>query len=130
MIILTKAAAKQVKVAMTETDAEGMSLRIAARRLEDGSFDYAMGFDDTDHNDTQARSHGVDVVVAPTSAELLQGATLDFVEIDGEPRFIFINPNDPSHSPLQDNAEPGEAPERETGGGDDPGIDVTQHGKT
>ena len=129
MITLTKAAAKQVKVAMTETDAEGMSLRIAARRLQDGSFDYAMGFDDTDHNDSHARTQGVDIVVAPTSTELLQGATLDFVEIDGEHRFIFINPNDPSHTPIE-NGEAGEDP---GGSGEapkgSPDINVTRHGK-
>ncbi len=43
-------------------------------------------------------SEGIQVLVSPGCVELLTGATLDFVEINpGEPRFIFINPNDPSH---------------------------------
>jgi len=34
------------------------------------------------------------------------GATLDYGEIDpGESQFIFINPNDPTHSAAQSNKE-------------------------
>ena len=102
MIHITDAAAKQVKQAMEDANAEGMSLRLAAKRLADGSFDYAMGFDHFDHNDSHSRTKGVEFVVAPTSTELLKGATLDFVEMEGEYRYIFINPNDPQHSPPQD----------------------------
>ena len=98
MITISKSAAKQIKASMEQSDAEGMSLRIAAKRLEDGSFDYAMGFDHSDHNDSHSRSNGIDIAVAPTSTELLHNATLDYVEMEqGEFRFIFINPNDPSH---------------------------------
>lgn len=98
MITISKAAAQQIKTSIEQTDAEGLSLRIAARRLEDGTLDYAMGFDNTDHNDSHSRSNGIDIVVAPTSTELLNDATLDYVEMDdGKFHFIFINPNDPSH---------------------------------
>ncbi|NKB76106.1 MAG: iron-sulfur cluster assembly accessory protein [Gammaproteobacteria bacterium] len=100
MINISESAAKQIKVAMEESDAEGLSLRIAAKRLEDGSFDYAMGFDHSDHNDSHSRSKGVEIAVAPTSTELLRNATLDYVQMDdGEYRYIFSNPNDPSHQP-------------------------------
>ena len=45
-----------------------------------------------------AQAQGINVLVSPGSVELLTGATLDFVEINpGEQKFIFINPNDPSH---------------------------------
>ena len=100
MITISKTAAQQIKNSIEQTDAEGLSLRIAARRLDDGTLDYAMGFDNTDHNDSHSRSNGIDIVVAPTSTELLRDATLDYVQMeDGEFRFIFINPNDPSHVP-------------------------------
>ena len=100
MITITKPAAAQIKTSMEQTNAEGMSLRLAAKRLEDGSIDYAMGFDESDHNDSHSRSNGVEVVVAPTSTELLLNATLDYVKLDGESeyRYIFINPNDATHS--------------------------------
>ena len=97
MITISKTAAKQIRLSMEETGTEGMSLRVAARRLDDGSLDYAMGFDETDHNDSHNRTNGIDVVVAPTSTELLSNAVLDYVEMEsGEFQFIFVNPNDPS----------------------------------
>ena len=97
MITVSKIAAKQIRLSMEETGTEGMSLRVAARRLDDGSLDYAMGFDETDHNDSHNRTNGIDIVVAPTSTELLSNAVLDYVEIEnGEFQFIFINPNDPN----------------------------------
>ena len=96
MITVSKAAAKQIRLSMEETGTEGMSLRVAARRLDDGSLDYAMGFDETDHNDSHNRTNGIDVVVAPTSTELLSNAVLDYVEMEnGDFQFIFVNPNDP-----------------------------------
>ena len=59
-----------------------------------------MGLDDKAAGDVLAVSAGINLLVAPGSVELLTGATLDFVEINsGEQRFIFINPNDPSHKP-------------------------------
>jgi len=43
-------------------------------------------------------TNGITLLVAAGSIELLTGATLDYVELNpGEQRFIFINPNDPSH---------------------------------
>ena len=99
MITISDSAAKQIKVSIEATDAEGLSLRIAAKRKEDGSLDYAMGFDQSDHNDSHSKSNGIDIVVAPTSTELLANANLDYVQMDdGEYHFIFINPNDPEHT--------------------------------
>ncbi|MXZ80859.1 MAG: iron-sulfur cluster assembly accessory protein [Gammaproteobacteria bacterium] len=98
MITITKAAARQIRLSMEETQSEGMFLRIAARRLQNGSLDYAMGFDNGDHNDSYSTSGGIEIVVAPTSTELLAGAELDYVEMDdGNFHFIFINPNDREH---------------------------------
>ncbi len=99
MITISESAARQIKASMQASNAEGLSLRIAAKRMGDGSLDYAMGFDSFDHNDSHSRSNGVEIVVAPTSTELLHNAKLDYVKMqDGEYRFIFINPNDPAHS--------------------------------
>ena len=114
MISVSEAAARQIRLSMRETESEGMVLRIAARRLDDGSLDYAMGFDQFDHNDSHSRSGGVDVVVSPTSTELLAGAKLDYVQMeDGEFRFIVINPNDVTHTPPEADDQPAS---REGGG--------------
>lgn len=92
-----------MRVSLDELDDEALALRIAARRKSDGEFDYAMGFDIPDHNDSQVRSHGVNVIVAPTSTELLTGARLDYVELEpGQFEFIFLNPNDPQYVPPQE----------------------------
>jgi iron-sulfur cluster assembly protein len=59
-----------------------------------------MGFDDKADGDLEVVASDIKVLISPGSAELLTGATLDFVELNpGELRFIFINPNDPSHKP-------------------------------
>jgi iron-sulfur cluster assembly protein len=93
MITVTPQAAEQIL-----KSAGGAALRLAARLDDKGVIEYGMGFDAQAEGDAQAVSNGVTVLVAPGSVELLTGATLDYVEINpGEWRFIFINPNDPSH---------------------------------
>jgi iron-sulfur cluster assembly protein len=103
MITITPAAAAQIRTAAKQGRMEGMALRIAAQRGADGSIQYAMGFDDsTRSDDTRYNSEGVDLVVAATSNMLLEGTTLDFVEIEsGRSEFIFMNPNDPNYRPPQ-----------------------------
>ena len=107
MITLTPAAAKQIKLAAKEGRMEGMALRIAAQRNSDGSIQYAMGFDDLDRrDDTRYACEGIDLVVAPTSTTLLEGTTLDYVELEnGKFEFIFMNPNDPNYRAPQDGAD-------------------------
>lgn len=104
MITITSAAAAQIRAAAKQGRMEGMALRIAAQRNADGQIQYAMGFDDSTRNDdTRFTSEGVDLVVAATSTMLLEGTTLDFVELEpGRSEFIFMNPNDPNYRPPQE----------------------------
>ena len=97
MISVTPAAAKQIQVSAQQGNSANMPLRVAVTRMEDGSFHYAMGFDDTRREDDNTfRSEGIDIVVAPQSLELLNGTVVDYVELDdGKWEIIFINPNDP-----------------------------------
>jgi iron-sulfur cluster assembly protein len=99
MITVTPQAAEQIAKSAQQTGADGACLRIAARLDGKGVIEYGMGFDDKAEGDVVvAAAGGVTLLVSPGSVELLAGATLDYVEINpGEPRFIFINPNDPSH---------------------------------
>jgi iron-sulfur cluster assembly protein len=101
MITVTSKAAEQIKQSAKQNQMEGMPLRIAATRGEDGSIQYAMGFaDQQDENDISYDSEGISVMVPPASVELLKGATLDFVELEpGQYNFIFLNPNDPNYVP-------------------------------
>ena len=51
-------------------------------------------------DDVLIHTEGVDIVFKPVYKELLEGAIMDFVEIEeGNPSFIFINPNDPNYVP-------------------------------
>lgn len=77
-----------------------MPLRVAATRQSDGRLDYGLGFDYPGGDDLEVTTEGVRVVIAPAHAELLKGATLDYVELEpGQHHFIFLNPNDPNYSP-------------------------------
>ena len=104
MIKVTEEAARQIKLSAKQGKAEGMPLRIAATKNEDDSIHYGMGFDDSKDDDISVTSQDVEIIVSPVSAELLKDTVLDFVELEpGKHQFIFMNPNDPTYKPPQDN---------------------------
>ncbi len=99
MFQLTPAAAEQIlQAAKTQPQGdENMAacLRVAAK-LEEGEIVYGLGFDEEREQDSVIESCGVTLLIAPRSLPLLEGASLDFVELKpGEFQFIFINPNEP-----------------------------------
>jgi len=96
MITVTPAAAAQIRESAKQGGVEGMPLRIAVTRMQNGAFHYALGFDDNQHEgDKTFQSEGIDVVVAPPSQDLLTGTVIDYVDMEGGKEIIFINPNDP-----------------------------------
>jgi len=98
MITITSEAARQILASAEQAEVKEPYLRLAARLDASGTIEYGMGFDDRAPSDLLAMSQGINVLISPGSVELLTGATLDFVEINpDESRFIFVNPNDPSH---------------------------------
>jgi iron-sulfur cluster assembly protein len=100
MITITPQAAEQILKSARQAGLKDACLRLAARLGDKGAIEYGLGFDDTAEGDTQVVTGDIKVLVSPGCVELLSGATLDYVEINpGELRFIFINPNDPSHKP-------------------------------
>jgi len=102
MITVTPQAAEQILKSAQQAGLEEACLRLAARLGDKGAIEYGMGFDGTAEGDTQVVSGEIKLLVSPGCVELLTGATLDYVEINpGEQRFIFINPNDPSHKAPQ-----------------------------
>lgn len=95
MIQVTSIASQQIQNAAQQAGAQGMALRVAAKRDFDGSIQYGMGFDEQGESDFMLEAEGVQVIVAVDSQALLKGATLDFVELSpGNMQFVFINPND------------------------------------
>ena len=103
MFKLTATAADQVRSAAQQSGTEGMVLRLAASKRDDGTIDYKMGFDEPSEDDIRFTTEGVEVVMAPEDVPLLDTATLDFVELEqGEFQFIFMNPQDPTYVPPED----------------------------
>ena len=103
MISLSSAALEQIRLSAESGEMQTTPLRIAAKKLEDGSFHYAMGFDEQRlPGDSFFNFDGVDLVVSTGSLELVDGMTIDFVELEpGKTQFIFLNPNDPEFVPPQ-----------------------------
>ena len=101
MIKITPAAAKQIKASATEGNMHGLAMRIAARRNPDGSIHYGLGCDDQQiEGDVHITQQGIDVIIGEASKLLLEGTTLDYVELaPGEYQFIFMNPNDSNFTP-------------------------------
>lgn len=110
MIKVTPEAAKQIIEAAKQGQTEGFALRLAAQRNEDNSIEYMMGFDDAHRDeDIQIDSEGVKLVTSAGNVELLNGMTIDYVEIEpGQYNFIFLNPNDPSYQAPVEGGEPTE----------------------
>lgn len=98
MITITDTAIAKIKESAGQDEVQGLVLRVAAMKQDDGSIGYGMGFDEKKEDDAVVESNGIEVVIAPSSRELLIGLTIDYVTLDdGEENFIFINPNDPTH---------------------------------
>lgn len=100
MITITPQAAEQILKSARQSGSAEACLRLAARLDGKGGLEYGMGLDEVAEGDVQVKAGEIRILVSAGSVELLTGATLDYVEINpGEARFIFINPNDPSHKP-------------------------------
>lgn len=95
MFKLTPAAAEQILRA-AQAQPDSAALRVAAK-IEDGELVYGLGFDEERENDLVYESEGVQLLISPRSQELLDEASLDFVELKpGEFQFVFINPKEPA----------------------------------
>ena len=81
MITLTPTAATKVKTLLDAEGEPGLALRVAVRPGGCSGFSYEMFFD------------GVRVVVDPSSASLLTGATLDYKDGLQQAGFAIDNPN-------------------------------------
>ena len=94
MITLTDSAASKVKELL---DAEGepeLALRVAVRPGGCSGYSYEMFFDgDVAGDDELADFGGVKVIVDPSSAQLLKGATLDYKDGLQNAGFAIDNPN-------------------------------------
>jgi len=94
MITLTDTAASKVKELLDAEGADDLALRVAVRPGGCSGFSYEMFFDgDIAGDDEQAEFGEAKVVVDPASAQLLQGATLDYKDGLDQSGFSITNPN-------------------------------------
>ncbi len=94
MITMTEAAASKVGQLIEQEGDDALALRVAVRPGGCSGFSYEMYFDTDVAGDDKTASFGpVKVVVDPSSAMLLEGATLDYREGLQETGFSIDNPN-------------------------------------
>ena len=94
MITLTDRAIGKVGELIASEGEEGLALRVAVRPGGCSGFSYEMFFDtDRDAEDLITDYNGVGVVVDPSSAQLLEGATLDYKDGLQDAGFSIDNPN-------------------------------------
>ena len=94
MITLTDTAASKVKDLIEAEGEPNLALRVAVRPGGCSGFSYEMFLDsDVAEDDNLADYAGVRVVVDASSAELLQGATLDYKDGLQGAGFAIENPN-------------------------------------
>ena len=94
MIALTDNAAAKVAELITAEGDESLALRVAVRPGGCSGFSYEMFFDaDVANDDVTLEQGGVRVVVDPSSAQLLTGATLDYKDGLQGAGFSINNPN-------------------------------------
>jgi iron-sulfur cluster assembly accessory protein len=88
MITLTDTATSKVGQLLQAEGAEDLALRVAVRPGGCSGFSYEMFFDGDIAADDNVR-----VVVDPASAQLLEGATLDYKDGLEQSGFAVTNPN-------------------------------------
>ena len=97
MITLTDSATSKVRELLDAEGVEDLALRVAVRPGGCSGFSYEMFFDgEIAVDDTEAQFGEVQmvkVVVDPASAQLLEGATLDYKDGLDESGFAITNPN-------------------------------------
>ena len=95
MITLTDAAAGKVKELLASEGADDLALRVAVRPGGCSGFSYEMFFDGEIATDDEQATFGdaVTVVVDAQSAQLLDGATLDYKDGLEQSGFAITNPN-------------------------------------
>jgi iron-sulfur cluster assembly accessory protein len=94
VITLTDTATSKVKELITQEGEDGLMLRVAVRPGGCSGFSYEMFFDsEREDDDLTVDYSGVTVVVDPSSAQLLDGASLDFKDGLQGAGFAINNPN-------------------------------------
>jgi Fe/S biogenesis protein NfuA len=96
MITISPRAAEKIRQVMTSKKQEGSSLRLSIQGRGLGGFRHELRFvpaDSASDGDVQLTVEGLHVLIDPSSAENLEGASIDFVEDGLHGGFKVENPN-------------------------------------
>ncbi len=92
MISLTENAAKQIQKVQNDTSAADLFLRVDVVDGGCSGHQYKLGFDDPHEGDEQFESYGISLVINESSAQILDGVEIDYVENLEGSTFTFKNP--------------------------------------
>lgn len=93
-VIITEAAALQIKEMMKQNEEEGAFLRIAIKGGGCSGLSYGMGFvPEAEEDDYQYEQHGIKVVVNKEDALVLNGTQIDYKQSMMGGGFTIDNPN-------------------------------------
>lgn len=95
MIDVRPAAVSKLQSIMTEKQLVGYGLRVYIAGSGCSGLQYGLGFDKPRDGDTVDTVQGMDVLIDPASAPLLDGSIVDYVDEDGG-GFRIENPNQAS----------------------------------
>ncbi len=94
MLTLTPSATTKVGELLEQEGEDNLFLRVAVRPGGCSGFSYEMYFDtEKDESDKSVAFEGVRVMIDPSSAMLLEGATLDYSDGLQSSGFSIDNPN-------------------------------------
>lgn len=94
LLSVTDRAAQEIKAALSAETEPYQGLRVGLEAGGCSGYQYALSFSkDIEPNDVVVESNGIKVMVKKEDAELLKGATVDFVETPMGSGFHVKNPN-------------------------------------
>ncbi|NHM32803.1 HesB/IscA family protein [Neobacillus terrae] len=94
VVILSEAAALQIKEMMKHNEEEGSLLRVGVKGGGCSGLSYGMGFDqEAKEDDFSFEQHGIQIVVDKESSAILKGTKIDYKESMMGGGFTIDNPN-------------------------------------
>ncbi len=94
MISVTETAAEKINKSLSEQDMDGKALRLGVFIGGcSGGYQYALGPDKMNDNDTEVEANGLKFVVNSEDIEKIKGTEIDYVVTDMGEGFRINNPN-------------------------------------
>ena len=94
MISVTETAAEKINKSLSEQDMDGKSLRLGVFVGGcSGGYQYALGPDKMNDNDTEVEANGLKFVVNSEDIEKIKGTEIDYVVTEMGEGFRINNPN-------------------------------------